>query len=369
MGSQQGDDLQLNGDLACENAEIRGELIVAGTPITPGAVADGNYGDVTVSVGGTVWTINNGVVTLAKMANLAQATVIGRASGAGTGAPTALSQAQLTSLITSMLLAQLAPMGQATIVGRIAGGGTGTPTALTATQTGQVLSGFGGLLLNVQRFTANGTYTPTANTRRVIAILQGGGGSGAGGSQTATNASAGGGGGSGGTLVVFMPDSGSNLTGGAVVVGAGGAAPAAGLNAGNDGAISTIVLNGATQQAGFGTGGNAGINSSTARPGGLGGDLGSANASSGPAIVLLDSRARPGYAGQVYSGALGGVAGNGGDPVFGQGGRGAYAVGGIINGSQGFFGGGGGGGATIAAGADAAGGAGGSGYVAVLEFS
>lgn len=35
MGSMQGDDLQLQGDLACENAEIRGQLKVAGTPITP----------------------------------------------------------------------------------------------------------------------------------------------------------------------------------------------------------------------------------------------------------------------------------------------------------------------------------------------
>lgn len=31
-----GDDLQLNGDLACQNAEIRGELRVAGATITPG---------------------------------------------------------------------------------------------------------------------------------------------------------------------------------------------------------------------------------------------------------------------------------------------------------------------------------------------
>lgn len=35
MGSQQGDDLQLNGDLACENAEIRGQLLVNGSPVTP----------------------------------------------------------------------------------------------------------------------------------------------------------------------------------------------------------------------------------------------------------------------------------------------------------------------------------------------
>lgn len=62
-------------------------------------VTDGDKGDVTVTSSGTVWTIDAGAVTLAKMANLAQATVIGRASGAGTGAPTALSAAQLATIV------------------------------------------------------------------------------------------------------------------------------------------------------------------------------------------------------------------------------------------------------------------------------
>jgi len=53
MGSQQGDDLQLNGDLACQNAEVRGRLTVGGSVIgggepaptyvyRPGGVADSN---------------------------------------------------------------------------------------------------------------------------------------------------------------------------------------------------------------------------------------------------------------------------------------------------------------------------------------
>jgi hypothetical protein len=56
---------------------------------------DGDKGDITVSSNGAVFTIDSGVVTLAKMANLAEATVIGRASGAGTGVPTALTGAQV----------------------------------------------------------------------------------------------------------------------------------------------------------------------------------------------------------------------------------------------------------------------------------
>jgi hypothetical protein len=47
MGSQQGDDLQLNGDLACENAEIRSELraktlVVNGSPVTSGIGVENN---------------------------------------------------------------------------------------------------------------------------------------------------------------------------------------------------------------------------------------------------------------------------------------------------------------------------------------
>lgn len=60
-------------------------------------VADGDKGDITVASG--VWTLDDFTVTFAKMANLAQATVVGRAAGAGTGSPQALNQAQLTALV------------------------------------------------------------------------------------------------------------------------------------------------------------------------------------------------------------------------------------------------------------------------------
>lgn len=38
MGSMQGDDLQLQGDLACENAEVRGQLKVGGQAVAPKAI-------------------------------------------------------------------------------------------------------------------------------------------------------------------------------------------------------------------------------------------------------------------------------------------------------------------------------------------
>jgi len=60
-----------------------------------GSLSDGDYGDVTVSGGGVTMTVDAGAISLSKMANLAASTILGRAFGAGTGAPQALSSAQL----------------------------------------------------------------------------------------------------------------------------------------------------------------------------------------------------------------------------------------------------------------------------------
>jgi hypothetical protein len=72
------------------------------------SVSDGDKGDVVVSGSGATWTIDanavtetkiiNDAVTDAKLANMAEATVKGRAAGAGTGDPTSLSAAQLRTL-------------------------------------------------------------------------------------------------------------------------------------------------------------------------------------------------------------------------------------------------------------------------------
>lgn len=64
-----------------------------------GGVSDADYGDITVSSSGTVWTIDNDVVTNAKAANMAQSTIKGRAVGAGTGDPTDLTATQATALL------------------------------------------------------------------------------------------------------------------------------------------------------------------------------------------------------------------------------------------------------------------------------
>ena len=63
-----------------------------------GGVSDGDKGDITVTSSGTVWTIDNGAVTLAKMANMATASLLGR-NTSGTGVPEVLSASTARSLL------------------------------------------------------------------------------------------------------------------------------------------------------------------------------------------------------------------------------------------------------------------------------
>ena len=63
-----------------------------------GGVADGDKGDITVSGSGSTWTIDNGVVTLAKIANIATARILGRVT-AGSGSTEELTGTQATTLL------------------------------------------------------------------------------------------------------------------------------------------------------------------------------------------------------------------------------------------------------------------------------
>lgn len=75
----------------------------AGTETPAGGMTDGDKGDITVGSSGTTLTINNGAVTNAKMADMAQSTIKGRAAGAGTGAPTDLTATQATAVLNAMV--------------------------------------------------------------------------------------------------------------------------------------------------------------------------------------------------------------------------------------------------------------------------
>lgn len=66
--------------------DTNGTLTISAATVGGSTLADGSYGDVTASSSGSVITINSGIVTLAKMANLPTDTIIGRDT-AGTGVP------------------------------------------------------------------------------------------------------------------------------------------------------------------------------------------------------------------------------------------------------------------------------------------
>jgi hypothetical protein len=93
-----------------------GALLVAGTNVTlnyndasnsltinaSGSVADTDKGDITVTSGGTVWTIDPNAVDNTKMSDMVQATIKGRAAAAGTGDPTDLTGAQVLAIIEAV---------------------------------------------------------------------------------------------------------------------------------------------------------------------------------------------------------------------------------------------------------------------------
>ena len=88
-----------------------------------GPVSDADYGDITVSGTGTVWTIDNNAVTLAKMADMATASVIYRKT-AGTGDPEVQT---LATLKTDLGLTGTNSGDQTiTLTGNVTGSGTGS---------------------------------------------------------------------------------------------------------------------------------------------------------------------------------------------------------------------------------------------------
>jgi len=64
-----------------------------------GGITDGDKGDITVSGSGTTWTIDNDVVTFAKLQNISQNNFIGRTS-AGSGDPQQVSASQARTILS-----------------------------------------------------------------------------------------------------------------------------------------------------------------------------------------------------------------------------------------------------------------------------
>lgn len=309
-------------------------------------------------------------------------------------------------------------LGAKTIVG--ADGATLTDGAI---QAGQIVSvvydgtnlrifNTGGV--NLQTFTASGTWNKPSGAR-FLEIFAIGGGGGGGGGQSGGNPSGGGGGGGGGgyshvTISALLASSTETVTVGAGGTGGTGGTSAAGTNgtaggtssfgtlvtatggglgvggtgsagtagaAGAGGAVSGAIASGAGgagNTAGAGTAGGAVTSYAPSGGGGAGGSNGAAPVNAGAA-----GGARSGA--QTVAGGAAGTTGNGGagvsttanSPIGGTGGGGGAgqfdsAVGGN-GGAGGIYGGGGGGGGGCETGAKAGnGGAGGAGIVVVISY-
>lgn len=213
-----------------------------------------------------------------------------------------------------------------------------------------------GRLINVQRFTANATYTPTAGTKSIV--VEGVGGGGAGGGTLATGASQGGGAGGGGAGAYFKTRLTSGFSGVAVVVGAGGVGVSGG-NGGNGGTTS------------FGAVGTA--------PGGVGGSNG-APVGTFPILNGYGPGAATATLGNIINAAGGagtfalistpgtGLSGTGGSSMLGQGAN--AVIGATLDGLPGGGPGAGGSGSlTLQSGAARTGGAGAPGLVIVWEYA
>jgi hypothetical protein len=106
---------------------LRGDQTWATPP--GGGVSDGDKGDITVSGSGATWTIDNGAVSLAKMADMATASLIYRKTG-GSGAPEVNT---LATLKTDLGLTGTNSGDQTiTLTGDVTGSGTGSFAATIA---------------------------------------------------------------------------------------------------------------------------------------------------------------------------------------------------------------------------------------------
>lgn len=112
-------------------------------------LTDRDYGDITVSGGGLTWTIDNDVVSDAKLRNSAALSVIGRSANS-TGDPAditagtdghVLRRSGTTLGFGTVANAGLADMAQSRIKGRAEGAGTGPPTDLTPTEVASIIDG------------------------------------------------------------------------------------------------------------------------------------------------------------------------------------------------------------------------------------
>lgn len=126
-------------------------------PGTGGGITDGDKGDIVVSGGATVWTVDAGVVTNAKLANVSTATFKGRTT-AGTGSPEDLTGTQATALLNTFTTA---------LKGLAPASGGGTTNFLRADGTWAAPGGGGGGSVNTGSATLDFGAAPGSNEASV----------------------------------------------------------------------------------------------------------------------------------------------------------------------------------------------------------
>ena len=356
---------------------------------------DADYGDITVSASGATWTIDNNVVSDAKLRQGTALTVIGRSanstgnvadiaaandgevlrrSGTALGFGTVATAGIANSAVT---LAKMENRAQATFIGRQAAAGTGVPQELTAAQAATILAlNFTAILrINYSR-TPDASISitpPTGATWFEIEGLGGGGGGGGADADSIKQSSAGGGGGAGGWFRHRLPVTTGNITG---AIGGGGSG---GSNAGGNGGDGDDTFYNYDGSSHTGTGGRGGTGTAAgpnadAQFSFTAGGVGGVPTSS----ALERSTGGYGHPGMMFSVSANPNAacgGNGGASVMGGGGRGGQSSvdAGTETGASGqALGSGGGGGARTSTGAASTGATGGGGlegYMKVTFYS
>lgn len=138
-----------------------GSVTITGTTTS---LADGDKGDITVSGSGGTWTIDNGVVTLAKMSTRTASTLIGRGQGSGDGAPQELTLGAGLSLTGTVLSVSGGTDGETNTASNL-----GTGTGLYYQKSGvdlqfnSIAAGTGGITLssNANTITISNVETNT----------------------------------------------------------------------------------------------------------------------------------------------------------------------------------------------------------------
>lgn len=332
------DKLQIAGGTNGQVLTTNGSGVLSWTTVSGGGVSDGDKGDITVSGSGSVWTIDNSVVTYGKMQDASGHSVLGRSantSGA-IGEITSSANGQVLHRNGSNLV--FGTIGDSSITNssitysrlqdvstnnRLLGRSTAGAGSIEEITVGSGLSlsagtlsasgGGGGYQIQVDTFTTSGTWTkPTFAKQVKVYVLSGGAGGGSGARRDITSGRSGGGGGAGNCYASLMIEASALASTVPVTVGAGGTGGAS---------VSVNDTNGNSGVAG-GASSFGGYIASNVPTGGGGGTTssGASGLNENPNVGILPTGSFDGRSGQTSTGlsrissfgALGSTGGGGG---------------------------------------------------------